>query len=170
MLFRSGRFNIQKNHKFLIDIFKEYSLYNDNAVLVLAGDGELKESIKKQVVEYDLADKVKFLGIRCDMERIYQAFDLFMFPSLFEGLSVALVEAQAAGIPCLVSENISPQTIITSIVDKLPINNGVSCWVKKIKEKEDVKRSDTYKDIVDARFDIKYNVKWLTDYYMNVYE
>lgn len=162
----TGRFNVQKNHKFLIEIFRKYSEINKDAVLLLAGDGELKSEIKKAVADYKIEDKVIFLGVRSDMERIYQAFDIFLFPSLFEGLSVALIEAQAAGIPCVVSENISPQTIITDIVEKLPIDKGVSCWIEKLKEKETAERYDNYESVVEAKFDIESNVKWLTDYYL----
>lgn len=93
-----GRFQKQKNHDFLIEVFKELCNINDNYTLLLIGDGEEKSKIEDKVIKYGLKDKVNFLGVRNDVEKILQAMDVFLFPSLFEGLGVALLEAEATGI------------------------------------------------------------------------
>jgi len=102
-----GRFNHQKNHSFLIDIFKELLRTVPNAVLILAGDGPLRSVIEEKVKHLNLENKVQFLGIRSDVEFLLQAFDVFVFPSLHEGLPITLIEAQASGLPCVISDVIS---------------------------------------------------------------
>ena len=102
-----GRFFPQKNHRFLIEIFKEIHDRNADAVLLLVGGGELDDSlkneIKQKVEDLGLTDCVQFLGVREDVNELMQAFDLFLLPSLFEGLPVTMVEAQASGLPCVIS-------------------------------------------------------------------
>jgi glycosyltransferase involved in cell wall biosynthesis len=102
-----GRFNHQKNHSFLIDLFYQYSKINPQAILLLVGDGTLKQEIERKVADLYLTEKVILLGVREDINRILQAFDVFVFPSLHEGLPVSLIEAQAAGLPCVISDVIS---------------------------------------------------------------
>ena len=98
-----GRFDEQKNHPFLIDVFNDFLLLNPNSVLLLIGDGLLRRSIEKKVVSLGIEDKVKFMGKRSDVYRFYSAADAFVMPSLYEGLPVVLIEAQVNGIPSLVS-------------------------------------------------------------------
>src|SRR5207249_2667784 len=102
-------FNHQKNHSFLIDLFNQYSKINKHAVILLVGDGMLKLEIEKQVEDLNISKKVRFMGVREDINRILQAFDVFIFPSLHEGLPVSLIEAQATGLPCLISDSISQE-------------------------------------------------------------
>lgn len=101
-----GRFNTEKNHKFLIDIFKQFEKEHSNCLLYLVGDGSLSDEIKSYVKDNNLQNKVRFLGIREDVNKLMMMFDVFLFPSLFEGLGIVLVEAQATGLSCLVSDNI----------------------------------------------------------------
>ena len=107
-----GRFHFQKNHKFLIKIFNEIYKENNNAVLLLIGEGEDKEEIKKIVEENKLENNVQFLGARNDVSELMQAMDVFLFPSLFEGLAVVLLETQAAGLPIYTSENVAKESRI----------------------------------------------------------
>lgn len=115
-----GRFVQQKNHEFLIEIFNEIHKQNKNTILLLAGDGPLKEEIKNKVKELGLEKNVQFLGQRNDANELYQAMDLFLFPSLYEGLGMVLIEAQCAGLPCIASIEV-PQ--IAKISDKLVFEN-----------------------------------------------
>jgi len=105
-----GRFVAQKNHTFLIDIFNEIHKQNNNAILVLAGQGPLLEDIRKKVNQLKLTDYVQFLGQRSDANELYQAFDVFLLPSLYEGLPVVGVEAQAAGLLCILSNDMTKET------------------------------------------------------------
>lgn len=117
-----GRFNYQKNHEFLIDVFARIHQENDDAVLLLVGEGELRNSIEERVHSFGLDDSVRFLGPRNDIPRLLSAFDLLLFPSRFEGLSVVLVEAQAADLPILASDVISPDTIRSERLHTVPLS------------------------------------------------
>ena len=102
-----GRFMPQKNHKFLIDVFAQIARQRDEAVLLLVGSGEDKALVETWVAERGVSDRVMFLGQRSDVEKLYQAFDAFVLPSLYEGLCLVGVEAQAAGLPCFLSMGIA---------------------------------------------------------------
>ena len=108
-----GRFVQQKNHTFLVDVFKEYHKKNPDSKLLLVGSGPLEDKIKKKVEKLGLKDSVLFLGQRDDINRLYSAMDVFCLPSLYEGLPVVGVEAQAAGLPCVFSDKITNDTVIT---------------------------------------------------------
>ena len=105
-----GRFAKQKNHDFIIDVFSKINSIEPNSILVLVGTGELMEKMRKKVIDLNLQDKVKFLGLIDDVYRKLQAFDLFLLPSLYEGLCIAAVEAQATGVSCLFSDNVARET------------------------------------------------------------
>ena len=106
-----GRFHFQKNHLFLIEIFKGIVDNNKNAILLLVGQGEDEKKIKAKVKEYSLEKNVKFLGARDDVNNIMQAMDIFLLPSLFEGLGIVLIEAQATGLPCFTSNKVVPKKL-----------------------------------------------------------
>lgn len=108
-----GRFVQQKNHTFLVDVFKEYHKKNPDSKLLLVGSGPLEDKIKKKVEKLGLKDSVLFLGQRDDINKLYSAMDVFCLPSLYEGLPVVGVEAQAAGLPCVFSDKITNDTVIT---------------------------------------------------------
>lgn len=105
-----GRFVAQKNHTFLIDIFNQFHKKEKNSILLLAGQGPLQEEIKNKVRELGLDDSVRFLGQRNDANELYQAFDVFLLPSLYEGLPVVGVEAQASGLLCFFSDDMTKET------------------------------------------------------------
>lgn len=128
-----GRFTIQKNHEFLINVFEKVVRTNDNIVLLLVGDGELNNEIKSIVKQKGLDELVIFTGIVDNPYEFYSAFDIFVLPSLWEGLPVVGVEAQAAGLQCLLADNIDTNvTIIPANVKKLKLNEEE--WVKEIAE------------------------------------
>ena len=95
----------------MIEIFKEIQTKKENAILLLVGTGELKEEIQNQVKELGLEEQVRFLGVRSDVDQIMKCFDVFLFPSLFEGLPVTMVEAQAAGDLCIISDTNSKRML-----------------------------------------------------------
>lgn len=159
-----GRFHFQKNHMFLLDIFYEASKINDNLVLILCGKGELKSKIKDKIKNLNLEDKVFLLEDRFDMNRIYQLFDLFLFPSLFEGLPFALIEAQAAGIPCLISDAISNEVQITSDRIKfMSLESSSQEWAKELLKMKNIRKRNTYEEIVEHGYDISVNAKKTLD-------
>ncbi len=125
-----GRFAFQKNHDFLIEVFKEIVKTNDNVKLLLVGVGELEDSIKDKVSALGLQDKVIFAGKREDINCLMQAMDLFAFPSRFEGFGIVLIEAQAAGLKCIVSEEIPSIAFLTENIEALSFD--VLLWRDKI--------------------------------------
>ena len=120
-----GRFNRQKNHEFLLEVFHKYvQELNSTAHLLLVGTGKLQKVIQKKIQQFRLTDQVHLLGERPDVNRLLQAMDLFLFPSFMEGLSVSMVEAQCAGLPCVVSDRIPHETALTDLVSFLSLETA----------------------------------------------
>lgn len=159
-----GRFAEQKNHAFLVKVFAEYAKENPSAVLVLIGKGGLEDEIKRLCRERGIADRVFFMGARNDAYLFYQAMDAFVFPSLFEGLPIALIEAQAAGLQTVASDGISKESIITAEYRRLSLNDPAA-WVDALRQiRSDADRKTTFLPARD-RFDIRGTVAKLCDMY-----
>lgn len=126
-----GRFTSQKNHKFIIKLYKRYLSFNQNSILVLVGDGKLKPKIESYVNRKNLQNNVFFLGIRNDIPTLLQGFDLFLFPSKFEGLGLSVVEAQIAGLPCLISDRV-PEEADISGCSILSLNDTMNAWLHEL--------------------------------------
>ena len=137
-----GRFMEQKNHTFLIDIFADVLKYIPDAKLLLVGAGELQNSISDKVKKLNLEESVIFTGNVTNPQEYYQAMDLFALPSLFEGLPVVSIEAQASGLPCLISDKVDTRCKITPDVKFLPINQGTKQWVYEIVDCKDKGRNE----------------------------
>lgn len=170
-----GRFFPQKNHGFLIDIFNEIYKKDKDTVLLLVGGGELDDALKKQIKEkvrnLGLEDAVEFLGVREDVDRIVQTFDVFLLPSLFEGLPVTMVEAQAAGLPCVISDKVPIQCDLTGNVWVVPLEESPEKWADVVLDKaNNFEKRNTYQQIADAGFDIKSQAKWLEEFYVKALE
>ncbi len=167
-----GRFNSQKNHKFIIDVFEQYYKKNPNARLVLVGEGELESSIKQIVKDKKLLDVVKFLGVLKDTEAIYNMFDVFLLPSLFEGMPVVGVEVQACECNAILSDKITKEVKLTNYISYLPIegDDAVLKWTDKISQLEKNKVSDNgvYKKLTKAGFNIKEEAKRLEEKYLDL--
>lgn len=127
-----GRLHFQKNQLFILDIFNEYLKINKDAILFLVGDGEDKKAIEQKIELLNLNQYVRLLGKRNDVENLYMMSDLLIFPSLFEGLSLALLEAQASGINIIASDTISEETIMSNNFSTLPLNTPTSEWAEEI--------------------------------------
>lgn len=152
-----GRFSLQKNHEYLLNVFKEYKSLNSDARLVLVGDGELREKIEMQVVKLNLEKYVQFLGKRSDMADLYQGFDVFAFPSLFEGLPVVLIETQTSDLPAIISNSITNEVIINKNIYNLSLSNNEGEWVSFLDKiaSENASRQDRTRDIALSGYDIK---------------
>ena len=125
-----GNFVYAKNHLFLLDVFKEITLKDENAILFLVGEGELRGEIEKKIVELNLQDKVILTGRRKDVVRFLQMFDLFLFPSVYEGLPVSMVEAQCTGLPCLISSSITDEIMLTDCVKQKSLDDSLESWAE----------------------------------------
>lgn len=159
-----GRLDYPKNHQFLIKIYKEYAKENPNSLLVLVGDGPLKKEIKKIVKKNKLQEKVMMLGNRNDVSKLLNAFDLFLFPSIYEGLPMSLVEIQANGIPALISDSISSEIKLTPCIEFLSIKQNEKTWAKKLASTS-VKRIDTKKIMKDSEYSIESTIHELLKIY-----
>lgn len=164
-----GRMQLEKNHNFLIDVFAEIKKKKLDAELILVGTGPLEEKVRSKVADKGLTESVQFLGNRKDMNRIYQAMDIFVFPSLFEGLGIVAIEAQAAGIPIVCSEGLPPETDITPIYHKLMLSDGVEKWAEAAIEMAQSPEAHTnmQKYIIDAGFDMSATAKNMEEYYLH---
>ena len=161
-----GRFEKQKNHKFLIDIFYELQKKQPNSLLLLVGEGKLKRSIEKKVKSLGLTKKVRFLGVREDIPNLIHAMDLFLFPSLFEGLPVVLVEAQTAGVQCLVSNTITKESDITGSLGFMSLKESPEKWAQKILSMS-YKHAENTDLMTKKGYDTTANAKWLVDFYVH---
>lgn len=162
-----GRFNPQKNHEFLIDIFKKCFEMNHKVKLMLVGDGENRKKIEKKVERLKLQDRVLFMGVRSDISELLQAMDVFVFPSLYEGIPVTMMEAQASGLPCIISDNVPDECIITKrLVTKMKLDAPVGQWASYILQQSVQSRENQMKEIKMAGYDIVTAAKQLEEFYL----
>lgn len=170
-----GRFFPQKNHDFLIDIFQALHQRQSNSVLWLVGGGELHDELKNQirakVDKLGLHDAVRFFGVRSDVNRIMQGMDCFILPSLYEGLPVTMVEAQASGLPCVISDRVPAQCDVTGTVAIVPLHDEPDQWsetvlqhVRKLISRNRAIGADA---VTEAGFDITANARWLEQFYLD---
>lgn len=141
-----GNFCYQKNHYFLLDVFEEVHKKEPNTVLLLAGDGVRFEKVRQIVAEKNLEDVVKLLGRRSDTDYLYQGMDAFLLPSNFEGLPIAGIEAQSAGLPCFMSDEITKESKITEACYFIPLKSGAKYWAEEILDNRMERQSAEFLD------------------------
>ena len=161
-----GRFCYQKNHDFLIDVFYEVQKEDKDTILLLIGEGELKEELQEKVKKLNIQDNVIFLGTTDKVQNYLQAMDLFVLPSRFEGLPVVGIEAQASGTKCLFSSNITRETKITENTEFLDIN--IQEWKKAILNCKNT--SKKHENTIDDKYNIKIACKELEKIYIDMAE
>lgn len=162
-----GHFSYQKNHEYLLEIFKEVYNMNSNARLLLIGDGILRSSIEEKIKNLKLEKVVVLLGKRNDTDKLIQAMDLFVFPSRFEGLPVVLIETQVAGLKSIVSDNITKECKITDKIKYLSLEDDVNVWKNEVLKCNKVYNREDIIDLMDnSQFNIKNEVKKLEDMYL----
>ncbi|MGX1193667.1 glycosyltransferase family 1 protein [Metabacillus sp. SLBN-84] len=159
-----GRFNRQKNHPFLIDIFKEICRKEPDVVLLLAGEGGLRKEMEEKVLKLGLSKNVLFLGVREDISSLMQAMDIFLFPSLFEGLPVVLIEAQASGLPVIASSAITKETNVTGKISFADLKESAEKWADKILT-SNLDRGDCTSILREKGYDTSSMSIWLADFY-----
>lgn len=148
-----GRFSAQKNHGFLLDTFKAIKEKNEKATLLLVGKGELEEDIRKKAEELGLTESVVFTGVRADVPQLLSAMDVFVFPSLFEGMPNTVIEAQATGLPCIIADTITREADITGLVKYLPLEKPEN-WAEIALASVQSERLDTKEMFVKNKYDI----------------
>lgn len=157
-----GRFTHPKNHTFIIEIFEEYQKKDSSSILLLIGEGEESEKIKDLVRQKHLLNKVIFTGPVNNVHEYLSAMDIFLFPSLWEGLGIVLIEAQQNGLRCLVSENV-PETADMGLCCFLSLNEDRSVWAQRIKEILSLKRGEPDRKILE------YDIKLVSQDLQNLY-
>ena len=162
-----GRFHPAKNHFFLLDIFGEWLKENPNDVLLLVGDGDLRSAIEEKIKEKKIENAVKLLGSRSDVQNLLQMADCFLLPSKWEGLPVTAIEAQASGLPCLISASITSDVFVTKLAIKVPVDKGINCWTEKMR-KLSYTKVDVAEEIKQAGFDIMTTTEWLMNFYFKI--
>lgn len=165
-----GSFHFEKNHAFLFHLFETMATRDLKLHLVLVGDGPLKEKLEDRVKTFNLEKRVIFTGVRDDVPDILKVMDVFVFPSLFEGLGLAIVEAQASGLPCLVADTVPQEaSIVEGAVTFLPLENAEKQWIEAIEGSFKGKNIDderALQQVQSSAFNIEHNVTML----MNLYE
>lgn len=162
-----GNFVEAKNHIFLIHVFKKMLEIDNNLILLLVGQGYLQNKIEEEVKKLEINNSVRFLGVRDDIPNLMQAFDLFLFPSIYEGLPLTLVEAQASGLKIIASDAITSEVKVTNLVTFCSLEKSVGYWADLALKNLNYKRRNTHEDIVDGKYDIEMNAKNLYEFYCN---
>lgn len=163
-----GRFIDIKNHVFLLEVFARIHKTNANTVLLLVGDGELRPKIEAAIAEKHLEDAVIMTGVQNNTWDYYQAMDVFLMPSLFEGLPVSLVEAQTAGLPCCVSTGVPQEAAITDLVQFRSLEDSPESWAEWVLERASLPRRSMAEEVRHAGYDIAETSRWLAEFYTKV--
>lgn len=163
-----GRFNKQKNHKFIIKVFNEVVKNQENAVLLLIGEGELKDKVKEEATKLGIIDKILFLDVVPNVNEYLQAMDVFLFPSLYEGLGIVAIEAQGAGLECVVADTVPKEAFITNHIHSLSLQDSLQNWSKEIlRFNRGYERENNSEVVKKAGYDIKEIAKNLEQFYLN---
>lgn len=161
-----GRYVNQKNPLFTIDIFKEFNKNNPESILIMIGDGSLLNNMKEKVKNEKLDDKVMFISPKTNVQDYYMAMDLFVLPSIYEGLGIVYVEAQASGIPTFASDVVPADTKVSDLMHYISLSKPSTVWANEIaKFSNNLSRIDTKKEITKCGYNIENEVKELEKYY-----
>ena len=162
-----ARLSPEKNHSFLLNVFARALPYVPQAKLLLVGRGPLESALKEMAVQLDIADSVCFLGVRDDVPEILKALDVFVFPSFMEGLPLVTVEAQAAGVPSIVSNAIPDEAIVTNVVERLSLEEGIDEWAALLVALLEARltRTCTTPNVRANGFDINDVASWMARFY-----
>lgn len=163
-----GSYRAVKNHRFLVEVFYEFNKVYPSSILLLIGEGELRSTIENLAHELGIATNVQFLGTRSDIPELLSEMDLFIMPSLYEGLPLTLIEAQAAGVNCLITDTITQEVDMgCGLVHRENLNSTSKIWAEKAYEIcKNNKEVDSHLFIKKAGFDIKDTSSWLEDFYI----
>ncbi len=163
-----GRIDYPKNHNFIIDIFEQIIKRHRNSILMLVGDGPLKECIMETVKRKGIADNVLFLGSRDDVYALLQAMDVFLMPSLFEGLPVVGIEAQASGLPCVMSAAVTEEVNV-GLTSYMSLSDSAEKWAESVlKRYGSSNRIQGAQLVSEAGYDIAVEAKKLEDLYLGL--
>lgn len=161
-----ARFRPEKNHLFLLTVLKNLLEKRPDATLMLAGEGPCENEVKQKAEELGIADRVKFLGMRTDIPDVLQAMDVFALASLWEGLPVTGIEAQASGLHCVVSDGVTEEMDALEMVDFVSLDAPVEEWADRLIRAASRKREDTFEKMKSSGYDIHTTAPWLESFYL----
>lgn len=164
-----GRFSLQKNHSLILKIFKAFTNKYPTSLLVLVGEEDSEHAIRTKAERLGIIDKVRFMGSRSDIPQLLSGFDCILMPSLFEGVSVAMIEEQASGVPLITSTNVPKEVGLLPSTEFHSLNADVNEWVDAIAKYRKIPRIANAGEIITkAGYDIRTNANWLQEYYLSL--
>lgn len=164
-----GRMVPVKNHEFILRVFQQVHEKNSNSKLLLIGDGPNRAILEKLATELDISNSVIFVGTRSDVGRCLQAMDVFIMPSLYEGFPVSLLEAQASGLPCVISDVVTTEAdVCPEAIRRLSLKEDLDIWSRACLESSTFNRADACKMVVSAGFDVSENAAKLQSFYLSI--
>ena len=162
-----GRMAFQKNPQMIVRIVKQLTDQNEKFLFIWVGKGPMELKIREEVSRMGIDDKILFLGNRPDVNRVLQAMDVFLFPSINEGLGIACVEAQAAGLPTLCSDAVPEEAKVTDLFKYLPLSD-VQAWTNAVRTAKEINRKNMFDMIVEAGYDIEKASLQLQCFYLSI--
>ena len=164
-----GNFTEVKNHRFILKIFSSLREKKKDVKLMLVGDGPLRGEIEKYAEELGVLEDVIFTGVRSDVNELVQAMDFFVFPSLFEGLGIVAIGAQTSGLPCIISDTVPDEAIVTkNLVTVMSLNESAEKWADCIIARLEEKRYSRVDEIKAKGYDVSETAKWLEEFYLSI--
>lgn len=167
VLIHVGNIRPEKNHKFLLDIFLKIKEEKKNIKLILVGADNMNGEIQRYISKSEFSNDVIFMGSRSDINELLQAGDVFVFPSFYEGFPGAVLEAQASGLPVVMSDTITSEVMLLDSTSKLSLNQPLKVWMNKILEKKLIDRPEAFKKIIENGYDINRTSNDLMNFYLN---
>lgn len=165
-----GRMVPPKNHLFLLEIFAEVRNAREDAKLILIGDGELRPLIEAKARDMGINEAVLFLGPKQNVSDYYQAMDCFVFPSLWEGLGITVIEAQVSGLPCIVSENVPRAVdVVDGLVRRLDLDSGMRAWAEVLKNLKTSDRHSHLDEMMRSGYDISGSAAEMQEFYLKIH-
>lgn len=164
-----GRLDKQKNQEFLIEVFYKIINKQKDSILLIIGDGNLKEELMDKAKKMNIDNKIKFLGVRNDISDLLNAMDAFVLPSLFEGFPITLVEAQVSGIPCFVSDTVTKEVNKTGLIKYVSLQESPEDWADIILSTiPNIERKSHYLDMCEFGYDQKSNIKKIENILLDI--
>ena len=163
-----GSFSAPKNHSFLIDIFYEVLKIKPNARLVCCGAGVLMQQVKEKAADLGIADRISFPGVVKNCNEYMMAMDALVFPSLFEGFPITVIEAEATGLPVVMSDVITQEVDLTALIHRHTLSDSPHDWARTVCEAKSIDRCSQNRFIAESKYNMRTSIKMIGDIYQEM--